>query len=310
MVPGAARWFDPLSWERVLWQARPARASLARLRGERYALTDLRLVRHVSGNIEELLLQDAAALRLRRHWIDRLGGWCTLCLEGANGRAIELRALPVGQALELVLQVLAHAPSSIRLESSVVPLALDPPRPLRSGLLAAIVVPLALAVVVAGRLQGNELSILYPPDDAIVPGGVKRDRAQIEAFMEQEVMPFARDVLGPIVGGADRVTCETCHGPDGRRRGWNMPGVSELPYPRVRSSGLERFGDPDDPQVRNAVYADLAQDDRQATAGYMRQVVMPGMARLLRRPAYDFTKPYAQNRRDFALGCYHCHKVQ
>ena len=60
----------------------------------------------------------------------------------------------------------------------------------------------------------------------------------------------------------------------------------ELPYPRVREGGLgstERYAwSSPDPQLRNAVYADLAQDDRQATAAYMRQVVMPGMARLLR----------------------------
>jgi hypothetical protein len=34
------------------------------------------------------------------------------------------------------------------------------------------------------------------------------------------------------------------------------------------------------------------------------------MAALLRRPAYDFTKPYAYNRARDALGCYHCHRVK
>ena len=37
---------------------------------------------------------------------------------------------------------------------------------------------------------------------------------------------------------------------------------------------------------------------------------MPGMARLLGRPAYDFTQPYALNQSHFAFGCYHCHKVK
>ena len=40
--------------------------------------------------------------------------------------------------------------------------------------------------------------------------GARRRRSP--AFMEREVMPFARHVLGPLVGGADNVTCETCHG--------------------------------------------------------------------------------------------------
>ena len=42
----------------------------------------------------------------------------------------------------------------------------------------------------------------------------------------------------------------------------------------------------------------------------MREVVMPGMARLLGRAAYDFTRPYEFNRSHFAFGCYHCHQVK
>jgi hypothetical protein len=42
----------------------------------------------------------------------------------------------------------------------------------------------------------------------------------------------------------------------------------------------------------------------------MREVVMPGMAKLLRRPAYDFTKTYELNRRQGAFGCYHCHRME
>jgi hypothetical protein len=42
----------------------------------------------------------------------------------------------------------------------------------------------------------------------------------------------------------------------------------------------------------------------------MRQVVMPGMARLLHRPPYDFTRSYEYNRTRAAFGCYHCHRVR
>jgi hypothetical protein len=45
-------------------------------------------------------------------------------------------------------------------------------------------------------------------------------------------------------------------------------------------------------------------------ATYMRQVVMPGMARLMKRPAYDFAKSYEYNRSQAAVGCYHCHLVE
>ena len=64
-----------------------------------------------------------------------------------------------------------------------------------------------------------------------------------------------------------------------------------------------------DPQMRNAFYGYSADPSKASRAGYMREFVMPGMARLLHRPAYDFTQPYEYNRTQFAFGCYHCHRV-
>ena len=74
-------------------------------------------------------------------------------------------------------------------------------------------------------------------------------------------------------------------------RQWQMPGVRALPEPQFRLAGMERVGFWLEPQIRNAVYGYLAEEDKQSTAGYMRAVVMPGMAKLLHRPAYDFTRP-------------------
>ena len=65
-----------------------------------------------------------------------------------------------------------------------------------------------------------------------------------------------------------------------------------------------------DAQMRNAIYGYVAESDKQAKAAYMREFVMPGMAQLLHRPAYDFTRPYAFNRSRQAFGCYHCHRVK
>jgi hypothetical protein len=65
-----------------------------------------------------------------------------------------------------------------------------------------------------------------------------------------------------------------------------------------------------DAQMRNAIYGYMALSEKQDRAAYMRQVVMPGMARLLNRPAYDFTKTYDYNRANHAFGCYHCHRVK
>src|SRR5581483_12037147 len=102
---------------------------------------------------------------------------------------------------------------------------------------------------------------------------------------------------------------ETCHGRDAEAHGWRMPGVAALPLPEVNDRGWERYGGPMDAQMRNAIYGYVAESDKQKKAAYMREVVMPGMAHLLRRQPYDFTKPYGYNRQRAAFGCYHCHKV-
>ena len=89
-----------------------------------------------------------------------------------------------------------------------------------------------------------------------------------------------------------------------------MPGVAALPEPDVRTSGREDHGTRFDAQMRNAIYGYLAQPEKQTKATYMREVVMPGMATLLRRQPYDFTRSYAFNRQRAAFGCYHCHRVE
>ena len=98
-------------------------------------------------------------------------------------------------------------------------------------------------------------------------------------------------------------------GPSGARTPQGRPGsrhvrnVSRRGRRGAATAGM-------DAQMRNAIYGYVAESDNQAKAAYMRENVMPGMARLLRRPAYDFTRPYEYNRTQHALGCYHCHRVQ
>jgi len=89
-----------------------------------------------------------------------------------------------------------------------------------------------------------------------------------------------------------------------------MPAIAALPEPEVRDRGWERYSTAMDAQMRNAIYGYIAESDKQARAAYMREFVMPGMARLLERPAYDFTKTYEFNRSRHAFGCYHCHRVK
>ena len=62
-------------------------------------------------------------------------------------------------------------------------------------------------------LHSQTAAAVYAPDDAIAPNGEKRGTADIVRFMERDVMPWARQTLRRLKGGADRVTCDTCHGP-------------------------------------------------------------------------------------------------
>ena len=108
--------------------------------------------------------------------------------------------------------------------------------------------------------------------------------------MDAEVMPWARATLGPLKGGPDRVTCETCHGRDARDAQLADAGGRGAAAADVRDRGWEIYSAGMDAQMRNAIYGYLAESDKQAKAAYMREIVLPGMARLLHRPAYDFTQ--------------------
>jgi hypothetical protein len=179
-----------------------------------------------------------------------------------------------------------------------------PERPFRAAIFAPVLFFLTLAAIVIG-LSGHAVPVAYPADDAVRPGGVKRSDDEIRSFMEQDVMPWARAALEPVVGPGN-VTCETCHGKDADSRQFAMPAVRALPEPAVRQ-WAEAVGS--DSQVRNALHGYLAEGDNLAIAAHMRLVVTPGMAELLRRPAYDFAQTYEYNRSRAAFGCYHCHMV-
>ena len=308
----------PLPWERLLWSGRPSAFAAPRAIGERYVLTDFRLVRVRRAAIEELALDDIRHVHRDQSRIDRLLGTSSLTVTGRNARGptIVLHGIRRGPQLAALLELLANDPT-VRLDAAAVGAALSwqPDLAARRGAESAAavgVVAIAIAAVAIG-LHGRAADITYGPDDPVYPNGVRTDRNTIVQFMKAEVMPWARTALGPLLDktdGADRVRCETCHGKDAAKRDWRMPGVAALPQPDVKERGWERYGDQMDAQMRNAIYGYAAQSDKQAKATYMREVVMPGMARLLHRQPYDFTQPYEFNRRRAAFGCYHCHKVK
>jgi hypothetical protein len=304
----------PLPWERLLWSSRPWRLS-PRAAGERYLLTDFRLVRISRRGVDEIALDEVGEIHRVESSVDRFVGTSTIEVysRSGRGRPLVLTGVRRGAQFAALLELLAGDPRAPREAGAVrSALAWEPNQPafdLRQALAGFLGVLVAIFAVAIG-LHGKTTAVTFAPDDAIAPNGEKRSAADIVHFMEAEVMPWARETLGRLKGGHDRITCATCHGAQAEERNWRMPAVSALPQPDVREGGWEIYSADLDAQLRNAIYGYLAESEHQAKAGYMREVVMPGMARLLHRPAYDFTRPYEYNRSRRALGCYHCHRVK
>jgi hypothetical protein len=299
----------PLPWERLLWSHRGLLPPW-----DRYVLTDFRLVRIGRHRSDELAIQDIADVQHHEAWIDRLVGSSTVVVHSKSRRRppLVLPHVRYGAQLAALLDLTTAEPTASWDQASVrAALKWNPRTPVAGYREAALsVITLALSIfVVAVSLHGKAAAVVYPSDDAIYPNGEKRDREAIVRFMETDVMPWARAALGPLKNGPDNVTCETCHGRDPEARDWKMPAVGRLPLPNVTERGWELYSSRMDTQMRNAIYGYSADTDKQNKAAYMREVVMPGMARLLHRPAYDFTQPYEYNRTQFAFGCYHCHRV-
>jgi hypothetical protein len=298
----------PLPWERLIWKGRSRSFPPAE-----YALTDVRLVAIGRNTVDELTAYDIGEIRQTRTWLDRLLGTSSLTVATRDPRRSPLTVAHIrdGHELAALLELLT---GDVATWSDVEAARHVARSTTRGGLRRRLMVGgvglvLALAAVGAGvtRHPPSSIRANTSPEPAIGPA---RDRAAMIRFMEDTVMPWARVTLAPIVGGADRVTCETCHGPSGREQGWQMPAVAALPEEVFRERGWEHYSNGMDTQLRNAIYGYTAQSDKQGKATYMREFVMPGMARLLERPAYDFTRTYDFNRRRQAFGCYHCHRVR
>lgn len=304
----------PLPWEHELWSGRPIRP-VRWLRGERYILTDFRLVRRTRRRVDELVLHDIADVRRTESRLDRLLGTSTIAARPLRRdlSPIVLSGIRRGASLAALLELLSGDPK-IRPDAQFVQAALawnpQPVTPYLPALTTLVAMLAAIFIVVAIGVRGRAATVSFAPDEAIEPNGVKKERAEIVRFMETEVMPWARVALAPIKGGADRVSCDTCHGQNAAARDWAMPSVVALPLPDVRERGWETYTSVMDAQMRNAIYGYVAEPDNQAKAAYMREIVVPGMARVLHRPAYDFTRTYDYNRSRHALGCYHCHRVK
>jgi hypothetical protein len=291
----------PLPFEQVRWRTR------------RFALSDFRFVVLHGGRVAgEIAIHDIGRIYVEASIVERVTGIGTLVVHSARcGDAdMRLRRICAARRQALKLDVLIADARGLPPSDDVAALPISSvwsvPTSLRlQAVLAGPVAVLLTLVVIGIGLSGHAVPVAYPADDAVRPAGVRRPTAEIVGYMEREVMPWARDALAPIVG-RHRVTCYTCHGANGDSRGWAMPAVRALPEPDVRAMAQAAGSDA---EVRNALHGYLAEGDNQAVAAYMRGIVMPGMAKLLRRPAYDFAQTYEYNRSRAAFGCYHCHQV-
>jgi hypothetical protein len=287
------------SFERRLWS------------GRRYFLSDLR----IAAPPNELALDDVGDVHRSQTATERVLGLSTIEIQSKDPRrpSVLLRNVRRGAQLAALIELLAADPRArVDVDTARGTMTWEPrvgTPGTREALTGIALVFLSIAAVVVG-LHGKTPAISYADDDAIYPRGVKRDRAEIVRFMQTAVMPWARRALAPIAGSPDKVTCNTCHGPNAEAEGWRMPAVTALPRPVVREAGWENFGGAIDAQMRNAFYGYSAEPGKASRAGYMREFVMPGMAALLHRSAYDFTRTYEYNRERFAFGCYHCHRVK
>lgn len=308
----------PLPWERVLWRARPL-SLVRRANGERYILTDLRLLVLTRDRVQELALGDIGEVSRSHSRLERLADASTLTIRTRRRHTAPIVLAGIRRASQLaaLLELLSGDPRAASNPDSLRTALAWTPRPpagdFRGALTSVVALPLAIAVVAAAvSLSGRAAPLVFDGDDAIAPNGERLSREAIVGFMQRDVLPWARETLGPLKGGADRVTCGTCHGAHPDAEQWAMPAVAALPRLDLRGRDWENHdGAPRrlDAQMRNAIYGYVADAEKQSRAAYMREVVVPGMARLLHRPAYDFTKPYEYNRARHALGCYQCHRV-
>src|SRR5258705_12649148 len=80
-----------LPWERLLWSGRPWQLA-RRLRGERYLLTDFRIVCASRRGVAEIALDDAEDVHRTEARLERLAGTSTLAVHSRAGS--EPQSLP------------------------------------------------------------------------------------------------------------------------------------------------------------------------------------------------------------------------
>ena len=148
-----------LPWERLLWSSRPWRIS-RRLSGERYLLTDFRIVHITRRHSADLALDDVGEVHRIESRVDRLLGTSTIVVRPATGAPpIVLSAVRRGSQLAALLELLAGDPRAPREADAVrSALAWEPRQPafdLRGALAGFVGVLIAIFAVGIG-LHGTD----------------------------------------------------------------------------------------------------------------------------------------------------------
>jgi len=199
----------PLPWEQVLWSSRPDfPASLSQPR-TRYAFTDFRIVvRRGNRTVRELALEDIESVSLSQSWWQRALGTSTVrIVSRRDAQGLELANIHHGPELSLILQLRAtelFGDDRRNLDADFFRRALGPGAPSilhpNRGLTLAAAVLCASIFGLVGLVRHTTLPpVVYAADDPIFPDGHHRTTEEISAFMEHDVMPFARRVLAPLV---------------------------------------------------------------------------------------------------------------
>ncbi len=180
-----------LSWERILWKARP----LATPRVT-YALTDLRVFASRGGRVSEIALQDIGEVEHCRSRIDRLIGTSTVIVRSRDGRrpAVSFHHVRHGAQLAALVELLAGDPQA-SLDAAAVEAALawEPAdgRGARGAVAVFVAAVIGVFAVTVGLQSSSPRPVRFAADDAISPGGLKRSDREITAYMES-----VRDAVG------------------------------------------------------------------------------------------------------------------
>src|SRR5947208_2528444 len=161
----------PLSWERELWSCRSFR-----LPGQRYVLTDFRLVALAGDQFDELPLQDLGEIERIESRLDRILNTSSLVVHVRNQtrQPFLLKHIRRGAQFAALLDLIAADPRVSFDAATVRALMAREPQvaKLYGKMLIAMMAILVAVFAGAVGLHGKATAIVYPDDDAIYPRGM------------------------------------------------------------------------------------------------------------------------------------------